>query len=154
VFLGVCCHYVYLEVTYVSYICCKCFIWMLHSCCKGFQVFHVFFCKCVQTYVFKCFIRLQTYVANVLYGCIKSRSDVAHVVMVPVVGERRHAASVLPRAARLALSSPPFSFSPSHHGSSSSVRNPIRRAHKRPREMVAPGGPTATRCSHSDSRAS
>jgi hypothetical protein len=29
VFLDVCCKCVYLDVVYVSHICCKCFIWML-----------------------------------------------------------------------------------------------------------------------------
>jgi hypothetical protein len=49
----------YLDVTYVSHICCKCFIWMSHMLCNGFssvssvldifQVFHLSLdvcCKC------------------------------------------------------------------------------------------------------------
>jgi hypothetical protein len=66
-FLDVCCRCVYLNVAYVSHICCKCFIWMLYS---GVFV-------SVSDACFKCFICLQTYVASVASECFKSRSGVA-----------------------------------------------------------------------------
>jgi hypothetical protein len=40
VFSDVRCKCVYLDVAYVSHVCCKCFIWMLCMCYKS--VFHVF----------------------------------------------------------------------------------------------------------------
>jgi hypothetical protein len=39
IFLDVCCKCVYLDVAYVSHICCKCFIWILHIFYNGFEVF-------------------------------------------------------------------------------------------------------------------
>jgi hypothetical protein len=66
VFSDACWKYVYLDVIYVSHICCKCFIWMLHMFCNGFQVFFRYFCECfirtfqmfrLPSYVcFKCYI--------------------------------------------------------------------------------------------------
>ena len=38
-FLDICCKYIYLDVAYVSRICCKCFTWMLHMLSMAFQVF-------------------------------------------------------------------------------------------------------------------
>jgi hypothetical protein len=58
----------------------------------------------------------QIYVANILSGCFKSRSSVAHVAMAPVAGGQRLAIGLrlLPRAARLGLSFPlPSPFLPS-----------------------------------------
>jgi hypothetical protein len=62
--------------------CCICsthmfqvFICMLHMCCNGFQVFHVFFASVLDA-CFKHFICLQTYVASVVSECFKSRSSV------------------------------------------------------------------------------
>jgi hypothetical protein len=37
-FPDACCNYVYLDVVYVSHICCMCFIRMLRMGCNGFQV--------------------------------------------------------------------------------------------------------------------
>jgi hypothetical protein len=54
----------YLDVTYVSQVCCKCFIWILHMFCNGFQTFSGFF------------LVFQTYVASVASRCFKSKSGV------------------------------------------------------------------------------
>jgi hypothetical protein len=49
---------VYLDVAYISHICCMCFIWMLHMFAKVF--------KCFQEKNFKCFRNmLQVCVSNV-----------------------------------------------------------------------------------------
>jgi hypothetical protein len=50
-----------------------------------FQVFSVFFSSVLDA-CFKCFICLQTYIANVSFECFKSRSSVAHVAMASVAG--------------------------------------------------------------------
>ena len=42
VFSNICCKSVYLDVAYVSHICCKCFIWILHMFYNGFKCFIVF----------------------------------------------------------------------------------------------------------------
>jgi hypothetical protein len=39
------CNYVYLDVVYVSHICCKCFIWMLRMFAIVFKCFSYIFCK-------------------------------------------------------------------------------------------------------------
>ena len=39
IFLDLCCKCVYLDVAYVSHICCNCFIWMLYMFAIVFQVF-------------------------------------------------------------------------------------------------------------------
>ena len=75
VFSDVCCKCVYLDVAYVSHICCKFFIWMLHIVAMVFQGFYVFLS--VLDACFKRFICLQTYVASVIYVCFKSRSGIA-----------------------------------------------------------------------------
>jgi hypothetical protein len=49
--------------------------------CNGFQVFFMCVFASVLEAYFKCFICLQTYVANVASTCFKSRSDVTHVAM-------------------------------------------------------------------------
>jgi hypothetical protein len=57
-FSDVCCwKYVYLDVVYVSLICCKCFIWMLHMFAIVFKVF-------LQVF--------QTHVSSILsvFGCM------------------------------------------------------------------------------------
>ena len=47
----------YLDVAYVSRICCKCFIWMLHMFCNGYtRVFLMF-----HTYVASVLIDLDVY---------------------------------------------------------------------------------------------
>jgi hypothetical protein len=61
----------------VSYVCCKCFIWMLHMFCnrytRDFHVFQMF--SQVFSYVrYNCFSCFRTYVANL---------DVAHVAVWP-----------------------------------------------------------------------
>ena len=43
------------DVAYVSYICCKRFIWMLHVFAMIFKCFQVFL-QLFQTHVSKCFI--------------------------------------------------------------------------------------------------
>jgi hypothetical protein len=84
----------------------------LRICCNGFQVFHA----SVSDACFKCFICLQTYVANVSSECFKSRSAIAHVAGWRIVACGRTSAptSRLPHEARLALSSPSPPF-PSLH---------------------------------------
>jgi hypothetical protein len=58
------------SVSGVSYVCCKCFIWMLHMFATVF--------KCFQSFCFKCFTCLLLYVATVVSGCFKSRLGAAH----------------------------------------------------------------------------
>jgi hypothetical protein len=38
-FLDVCYKYVYLDVAYVSHVCCKCFTWILHMFAMVFKCF-------------------------------------------------------------------------------------------------------------------
>jgi hypothetical protein len=154
-----------------SYVCCKCVyhmfhafvanvFWMLHTCYKGFQVFHVFFASVSDVY-FKCFICLQTHVVNVSSRYFKSRSGVAHVAMAPVAGGQRPAAGLrlLPRAflAWRASPSPPHPFP---FLLSISLRwfeldeKPYPTSTQTPTKVVAPGGPTAARCSRSGPGAS
>jgi hypothetical protein len=83
VFLDVCCKCVYLDIAYVSHICSKYFIWMLHTCCNDFQAFDVFF-HVFEDEFFKCFICLKMYIVNVLSGYFKSRSCFAHVAIASV----------------------------------------------------------------------
>jgi hypothetical protein len=95
-----------LSVSDVSEVCFICvfrthvaivFIWMLHifhaymacvlfGCCVWLQwftgVFHVCFSSVSEAY-FKCFNCLQTYVATVVFGCFKSRSGVASLLLPP-----------------------------------------------------------------------
>ena len=78
-FPDVCCKCVYLDIAYVSHICCSCFIWMLHTLAMAFKCFQVF-CKFFGC-MLKCFYLLQTYVASVSSGPCKNRSDVALVAM-------------------------------------------------------------------------
>jgi hypothetical protein len=63
-FPDACCVCVYLHVAYVPHICCMCFIRMLR----------------IVAMVFKCFNRLQMYIAIVVFGCFKSRSGVASLL--------------------------------------------------------------------------
>jgi hypothetical protein len=64
---------VYLDVTYISHICCKCFIWILHMFCNCFsnvfRCFFKYFRRMLQ--VFQLF---QTYVTCVSPRCCKSIS--------------------------------------------------------------------------------
>jgi hypothetical protein len=53
-----------------------------------FQVFLVFFAS-ISDACFKCFICLQTYVANASSGCFKSILGVAHIAMVQMAGGQR-----------------------------------------------------------------
>jgi hypothetical protein len=41
-----------------QHICCKYFIWMLRTCCKGFQVFSCVFLQVFQTHVLFVFRRM------------------------------------------------------------------------------------------------
>ena len=58
-FLDISCNCVYLDIVYVSHICCKCFIWMLHMLAMALKCFQVF-----QTYVarvssiFRCMLQV------------------------------------------------------------------------------------------------
>jgi hypothetical protein len=126
-FLDACCNCVYLDVAYVSHICCMYFI---RTLCIVAMVFKCVFLVCfssVSESCFKCFICLQMYVAIVASRCFKVDQRCLHVAMAPVAGGQRLVAwlRLLPRAAHLALSylSPPLSslsFSPSRRNSSSS----------------------------------
>jgi hypothetical protein len=78
---------VYLGVAYVSHLCCKCFIRMLHM----FHIDVAYILQWLHTYFFSCFWRMlqvfqlfRTYVANVSSRCCKSRSGVSHVTMGPI----------------------------------------------------------------------
>ena len=76
---------------------------VLSGCCiyfaMAFQVFSGVFAS-VSDACFKCFICLQMYVANVLFGSFRSRSSVAHVAVAPVASRQQPAAELrlLPRA--------------------------------------------------------
>ena len=55
---------VYLDVTYVSHICCKCFIWMLRMFSMVFKCFYVFLHASVSVVLdvrCKCFIYVLQY---------------------------------------------------------------------------------------------
>jgi hypothetical protein len=67
VFLDVCCMCVYLDIAYVSHMCCKCFIWMLRK----------YFCKCFRR-MFQVFHLSFLYVASVASGYLNSRSGVSY----------------------------------------------------------------------------
>jgi hypothetical protein len=86
----------FLDVAYVSHICCKRFIWMLHVFLQWPLSVFMYFCKCFRRmlYVFQLF---HTYVAiaSVLSECCKSRSDVAHVAIGPTC--RSHLLQLLGR---------------------------------------------------------
>lgn len=58
VFSDACCNYVYLDVVYVSHICCMCFIWMLCMGCNGFQVCFRCFFQVFQKHVSTAFRRM------------------------------------------------------------------------------------------------
>jgi hypothetical protein len=77
-----CC--IYMQVFQVfSYVCCKCFILMFAYVCNGHtRVFKFFlmFCKCFK-YMLQVLQLFWTYIANILFGCCKSRSGAAHVAM-------------------------------------------------------------------------
>ena len=61
VFIDVCRKCVYLDVAYVSYICCKCFIGILRMFSSVFTS--------VSDACFRCFICLQTYVISAASRC-------------------------------------------------------------------------------------
>jgi hypothetical protein len=75
-FSDACCKCVYLDIAFISHICCKCFIKMF----RMFAIISSVFASILDVR-FKCFIYLQMYVANVASECFKTRSDVAHVAM-------------------------------------------------------------------------
>ena len=98
-------------------VCCICFTHMLQVfyldvayVFQWFQVFSGVFASVSDT-CFKCFICLQTYVANVLSGCFKSRSSVA---MAPVGGGQRPTAPTSRGAPCRVLSSPSPPFHSLH----------------------------------------
>jgi hypothetical protein len=121
--------------------------WML--CCNGFQVFHVFFASALSA-CFKCFIYLQTYVANVSYGCFKSKSGVAHAAWRQWLADsglpQGFGSYLMPSshgAPRPLLSLPSLPFPPSHHDNSSSVGKPYPTSMQVAR--CSCGGPKAIR---------
>jgi hypothetical protein len=81
-----------LGVAYVSHLCCKCFIWVLH-------MFHTYIasvssgrCICFQhiflDICYKCLNCFWTYDANVSSRCCKSRSGVVYGVVDPICSSR------------------------------------------------------------------
>jgi hypothetical protein len=64
VFPDVCCKYVYLDVVYVSHICCKCFILMLRMFYNSFECFSGIFCKC-----FRCMLQVFHLSLGVCCNC-------------------------------------------------------------------------------------
>jgi hypothetical protein len=63
VFPDVCCKCIYLNVAYVSHICCKCFVYMLHmfylvsECFQVFlQVFHMHISS--VSFAFRCMLQV------------------------------------------------------------------------------------------------
>jgi hypothetical protein len=94
---------------------------------------------------------LQTYVANILSGCFKSRLGVPHVAVAPVACRRALAlTSCLPRAARLALSSPSPPFPSLHLVAAVQARwETLPDEHANARGGGGLGGPTAAQCSRS-----
>jgi hypothetical protein len=123
VFSDVCCKCVYLDVAYVSHIYFRCFIWMLRTCCNGFQVF--------QTYV----SNVSSFFRHMLQMFHRDVSKVGRVLHMSQ-WRRWLANSGLPQgfnshlvpsshgAPRRLLSLPSLSFPPSRRGSSSSTENP------------------------------
>jgi hypothetical protein len=82
----VCYKYFYLDVEKVdlnvayiymlhSYVCCKCFIWMLHMFAMIFKCFSDVFAN-VSEACFKCFICLLLYVTIVVSVCFKNKLGV------------------------------------------------------------------------------
>jgi hypothetical protein len=69
----------YLDVAYVSHIRCMCFIGCLCMVAMVFKCFSGVFSS-VSKACFKCFNCLQTYVATVVFGCLKTRSGVAFLL--------------------------------------------------------------------------
>jgi len=72
-FLDACFKCLYLDVAYVSHVCCICVLSDVAHGCNGFQLFSVFFSN-VSEACFKCFNCLQTYVATVVFGCFIPQS--------------------------------------------------------------------------------
>jgi hypothetical protein len=82
----------YLDVAYVSHICCKCFMWMLYmfhiyvanissGCCICFAMAtHMFSWRMLQVFQ----LLLDVCCKCVSSRCYKSRSGVAHVVVGPI----------------------------------------------------------------------
>jgi hypothetical protein len=62
-----------LSVLGVSYVCYKCFIWMLHIFAMATHMFSIF------SGVLQVFHLFRTYIASVLSGCCKNRLSVAYV---------------------------------------------------------------------------
>ena len=60
------------SVSGVSYVCCKCFIWMLHIFAMVFKCFSGVFASVLDA-CFKCFICHLLYVATVISRCFINR---------------------------------------------------------------------------------
>jgi hypothetical protein len=86
-FLDICCKCVYLDIAYVSHICCKCFIWMLRMFVMIFKYFWMFL-QVVQIHVSSVSSIFQTYVTSAASGCFKVDQDTAHVARAPMARER------------------------------------------------------------------
>jgi hypothetical protein len=69
----------------VSYVYCKCFIWILHRLAMIFKCLSDIFGS-VSDACSKCFIYLLLYVTTVASTCFKSRSGVAHGMRMEAAG--------------------------------------------------------------------
>jgi hypothetical protein len=69
----------YLDVAYVSHICCKCFIWILCMFCNGFQVFFWCFFASVSEACFKYFHLLFRRMLQVLHLDVSKINWVLHL---------------------------------------------------------------------------
>jgi hypothetical protein len=78
VFLDVCHKFVYLDVAYVSHICCMCFIWVLRMCTKLFKCFRSMLQVCFKC--FSCFrYMLQVFYLNVAYVAVATHICCKHM---------------------------------------------------------------------------
>jgi hypothetical protein len=76
-FSNACCKCVYLDVAYVSHICCECFIMILRMFVMVSSVFRCF-CECFKR-MFQVFHLSSDYIASVASRCFKS-SSVLHIL--------------------------------------------------------------------------
>jgi hypothetical protein len=73
------CKHTFQVFSNVSYICCECFIWILHMFAMFFKCFSGIFVS-VSYACLNCFICFLLYIATI--GYFKSRSGVAYVICV------------------------------------------------------------------------
>jgi hypothetical protein len=86
-FLDVCCKCVYLDVAYVSHICCKCFTWMLRMFAMVFKCFHMFL-QLFQTHVLSVSSVFRCMLQVLHLDVSKVDRDVAHVARTPMASEQ------------------------------------------------------------------